>query len=236
MEKAFKEVCRDPGCVDLMSKTCNKMLPCGHVCCGFKDEQSCLPCLDSACVKKNEKLTNGCSGGDYCTICQVEGLESGPCVQLSCSHIFHLACISTKVRNKWPGPRIVFGYLDCPACKKRIKAPHCPVLNQELIEAEKIEEDVLKKSAERAKHEGLDKDPRLKDPADRFYNNLKDFSIFKLAYFQCFKCKSPYFGGMKDCMAAANENQGDFKPEDLVCGKCSAVSVGAGIQNCEKHG
>jgi E3 ubiquitin-protein ligase MYCBP2 len=62
------------------------------------------------------------------------------------------------------------------------------------------------KSAERAKHEGLDKDARLKDPSDRFYNNLKAYSIFKLAYFQCFKCKNPYFGGMKDCLAAANEN------------------------------
>jgi hypothetical protein len=57
------------------------------------------------------------------------------------------------------------------------------VLNQDIVDAEKIEEDVLKKSAERAKHEGLDKDPRLKDPKDLYYNNLKAYSIFKLAYF-----------------------------------------------------
>ena len=28
----------------------------------------------------------------------------------------------------------------------------------------------------------------------------------------------------------------DFKPEELVCPKCSAESVGAGVKNCVKHG
>lgn len=52
-----------------------------------------------------------------------------------------------------------------------------------MIEAEKIEDDVLKKAMERAKFEGLDKEPRLKEPNDRFFNNLKDFAIYKLSYY-----------------------------------------------------
>jgi hypothetical protein len=59
--------------------------------------------------------------------------------------------------------------------------------------------------------------------------------MYKLAYYQCFKCKSPYFGGLKDCIQAQQEGQ-EYKKEDLVCGKCAAVSIGAGIQNCPKHG
>ena len=51
----------------------------------------------------------------------------------------------------------------------------------------------------------------------------------------CFKCKSPYFGGLNDCgdmeMAA-----GEYRREDLVCPKCSAALVGAGQKNCNKHG
>ena len=52
--------------------------------------------------------------------------------------------------------------------------------------------------------------------------------MYKLAYYQCFKCKSPYFGGLKDCIQAQQEGQ-EYKKEDLVCGKCVAVSIGAGI-------
>ena len=60
-------------------------------------------------------------------------------------------------------------------------------------------------SIERAKYEGIDKDPRLSDPADdRFYNNLQAWALFKLAYYPCYKCGVPYFGGMKDCIAAQN--------------------------------
>lgn len=71
----------------------------------------------------------------------------------------------------------------------------------EVREAEKVEEEVLRKSLERAKFEGIDKHERLKDPNDRFYNNLRAYSIYKLSYYMCFKCKTPYFGGMKDCEA-----------------------------------
>lgn len=59
--------------------------------------------------------------------------------------------------------------------------------------------------------------------------------MFKCAFYMCFKCKNPYFGGMNDCgdeAAAA----GEYRKEDLVCPKCSADLVGAGVKNCKKHG
>ena len=52
----------------------------------------------------------------------------------------------SKVKKRWPGPRIVFNFLECPSCKQRIRASHCKLLVDELREAEKIESDVLKKS------------------------------------------------------------------------------------------
>lgn len=38
LKPAFSNVCRKNECIELMNKSCDKMLPCGHVCCGFKDE------------------------------------------------------------------------------------------------------------------------------------------------------------------------------------------------------
>ena len=58
---------------------------------------------------------------------------------------------------------------------------------------------VKQKALERGKHEGLDKNPRIQDINDFYYNNLQDFAMFKCAYYQCFKCRQPYFGGLKDC-------------------------------------
>ena len=88
---------------------------------------------------------------------------------------------------------------------------------------------------ERAKLEGLDKHEKLKNPNDPYYNDLQGLAMFKCAYYPCFKCKEPYFGGMNDCgdeaMMAA-----DFRKEDLVCAKCSADMVGAGEKNCKTHG
>jgi hypothetical protein len=40
------------------------------------------------------------------------------------------------------------------------------------VEIEASETDLKKKALERAKHEGIDKDERLKRPGDNFYNNL----------------------------------------------------------------
>jgi len=81
MAPAFKEVCREQVCMDLMAKSCDKIHACGHVCCGFKNEAQCLPCLDPACVAKNAQPTNGMNGDEYCPICMVEGLNQGPCVR-----------------------------------------------------------------------------------------------------------------------------------------------------------
>lgn len=86
------------------------------------------------------------------------------------------------------GPRIIFNYLDCPECKTRIDAPHCPSLDKEVKKQMKLEDLIVKKALERAKFEDLHKEPRLKKPGDRFYNDLQGFALYKLSYYMCFKC------------------------------------------------
>jgi hypothetical protein len=83
-----------------------------------------------------------------------------------------------------------------------VSAPHCAQIAQLLKKEELFEDIVVKKAMERAKFEDLHKEKRLHQPGDRFYNDLKGFSLYKLSYYQCFKCQEPYFGGKKDCEAA----------------------------------
>ena len=59
--------------------------------------------------------------------------------------------------------------------------------------------------------------------------------MHKCAYYECYKCKSPYFGGLADCENEAMR-AADSRQQDLICGKCAADLVGAGVTNCEIHG
>lgn len=93
-------------------------------------------------------------------------------MKLDCQHIFHLDCLLSILKKKWPGPRIVFNYLDCLMCKKRIRAAYCQELSQILMEAEHYEKDVIKKALERGKHEGLDKEENMKKPNYAFYGKF----------------------------------------------------------------
>lgn len=90
-EKAFHDVCGQKECADLMKIACNKILPCGHPCCGYRGEKKCTPCLFPECekrVKANRTLLYQ-TGDDYCNICFVEGLIQQPCVKLKCGHLYH---------------------------------------------------------------------------------------------------------------------------------------------------
>lgn len=83
-----------------------------------------------------------------------------------------MECILKKLKNRWFSPRIVFGFLKCPACNDKIMADHIPAIKKETREMIAYEKLVMKKALERGKFEDLDKDPRLKDPNDAYYNNL----------------------------------------------------------------
>jgi hypothetical protein len=61
--------------------------------------------------------------------------------------------------------------------------PQHPELQQILLEGQALLKVVREKSLERGKHEGLDKDPRLQDITQFYYNNLQDFAMFKCAYY-----------------------------------------------------
>ena len=78
---------------------------------------------------------------------------------------------------------------------------------------------------ERLKIENLDKDRRLYDVNDKYYNDLEKFAQFKLSYHVCFKCSNPYYGGIQHGELAFNDYE-YFRKEELMCGKCAASTAG----------
>ena len=65
---------------------CEKTLPCGHHCCGVKDEADCLPCLHGCSppdgVDKDRWSKLKQDADDMCMVCYTEGLSCAPSVQV----------------------------------------------------------------------------------------------------------------------------------------------------------
>ena len=80
-------VCTDPECLERSDVVCDKMLPCGHACCGVKGEEKCLPCL-YGCAGDDSKLKQDAE--DMCMMCYTEGLAYAACIQVLLSIDLHI--------------------------------------------------------------------------------------------------------------------------------------------------
>jgi E3 ubiquitin-protein ligase MYCBP2 len=227
-------VCTDDECQEKKKLACGKVLACTHPCCGIKGEDPCLQCLEEECQ------TGGVCKEDFCNICYTEGLGSAPTIRIACGHLFHFTCIQLKLRKRWTGSRITFGFLNCPLCKQQIDHP---ALRSELEPMLKMLEDIRGKAQQRLKIEGNDKDAAVCEPSGRYFRRPIDYAMDKFAYYPCFKCKQPYFGGQRQCeagqpdaaaaAAGANGREAaeDFDASHLVCGGCADAG-----QECKAHG
>ena len=57
---------------------------------------------------------------------------------------------------------------------------------------------------ERLKFEELLKDEKLTNKSSPYYNKPNEYAVAIYAYFECYKCKNPYFGGRKSCAEVMN--------------------------------
>ena len=76
---------------------------------------------------------------------------------------------------------------------------------------------------------------------DIYYGKLAEYALHQCTFYECFKCKIPFFGGMQDCaQALESENAKDKKPENILCQTCSvkerSKELGYGQMMCKKHG
>merc|ERR1712180_434861 len=89
-----------------------------------------------------------------CMICFTESLSPIPSILLACGHVFHLHCCRAGLASRWTGPRIGFGFTNCPICKVRMSHP---ALSDQLDPILTLYEDVKKKALMRLEYEGLSK-------------------------------------------------------------------------------
>ena len=59
----------------------------------------------------------------------------------------------------------------------------------------------------RAMHEELHKDRKFMDPEYVYFQNVKQYAIDKILYYQCKICEQPYYGGMKECAEGFAEEE-----------------------------
>lgn len=96
---------------------------------------------------------------------------------------------------------------------------------------QKAYDDVKKKCLERLKYEEREKnDKKLTEKTCIWYGKPLEYSLALYSYYECFKCKTSYFGGLKACENGIDEGPNkEFKPEELVCANCCSVEP---IENC----
>ncbi|XP_050423071.1 E3 ubiquitin-protein ligase MYCBP2 isoform X2 [Adelges cooleyi] len=215
---AIGNVCANDECQLHAHNACQKVLKCGHLCGGIKDEMECLPCLNGCVNEENARLKQ--DADDMCMICFTDALSAAPSIQLVCGHVFHYQCCKRVLINKWSGPRIAFGFQQCPICKHPIDHS---CLADLLDPIRGLMADVKRKALMRLEYEG---DCSIQS------DQAATFAMEKYAYYVCHKCKKAYYGGEARCELDIGIGV-DYDPAELVCGGCSDVAC---AQMCPKHG
>ncbi|CDW84412.1 myc binding protein 2 [Stylonychia lemnae] len=208
----FDDVCI--GCAQYAEQSCHRQYyECNHKCYGARGEENCLPCLHPECVAKNEAKTLGSDMNSTCPVCYTDTFSQ------QCKSIIRVSRLS------------LLRSINGMQIRTRDKQTHRSFIDDGVW----LFENVRKQALERAVIEGIDKDERLANPEDRFYNDLQEYALYKLAFYQCFDCKKPYFGGKRDCEQEALQENIPNK-EDYKCGRCKALTFKSGITNCDVHG
>lgn len=101
--------------------------------------------------------------------------------------------------------------MQCPSCKQdiQLKGVSAPIA-AELGPLLHLKSIVAKEALQKAKEQGLtDEEGKIDE----------ETANKRCSFYQCFACKKPYFGGLRDCeQDMAAEEQGKLvKPEDLLC-------------------
>jgi len=216
--------------MEFARNACSRVLSCGHLCGGIRDESQCLPCLHGChSTDGNTKTSLRQDGDDMCMICFADALSSAPVILLDCGHAFHWHCCRSVLERRWPGPRITFAFMLCPICKRDISHPSLESL---LVPARTRRDDVRRKALMRLEYEGaLKHDSATGSERERV--DSARYAMERYAYYVCHKCGKAYYGGEARCEQQAAGLSEDYDPAELVCGACSDVTR---AQMCARHG
>ena len=226
ISRALNDVCNERECVDKVKISSTKMLSCGHYSLGIRDEPQQAPCLFKGCKARDPDIE--ATVDDDCCICYTDKLGQGPIIALKCNHVFHYACLKRILEGKWKTPFISFEFKQCPLCKQDMKSPN---LKDLLDPLDKLQMDLKERALKRLKYEQRLNDKALQKGGD-WYGNEVGYAEHTYAFFMCYECKKPYFGGAKECKAQ-DDDSNNVDPKDLICNECQHIDS---VDECKKHG
>lgn len=204
--------CQKQACVDRAGQFCEKLLNCGHPCCGVRGESACdVPC--GQC---------GDGRGRTCGVC-LDALSESPAIALACGHSMHMGCAVSMIENvDWRGRKICFAALRCVSgCGKLLDHPALASRMAPAVAALAfVERNVVQRAALDAGGRG--------SAAERL--DLQAL-LGKYVYFQCFRCQQPYCGGLQECEVAGAMKEP--APESVQCPRCVLDAQGGA---CPAHG
>eukprot|EP01096_Ripella_sp_DP13-Kostka_P006733 TRINITY_DN2430_c0_g1_i1.p1 TRINITY_DN2430_c0_g1~~TRINITY_DN2430_c0_g1_i1.p1 ORF type:complete len:685 (+),score=256.80 TRINITY_DN2430_c0_g1_i1:184-2238(+) len=224
-------VCELDECKSKAEKSCLCVTPCHHLCGGVRGEKNHLRCLKPQCCPDPDSQT----ADDYCNICWVEPLGAAPTVELSCGHYFHYHCIEHRLLQGPGTPYISFKYANCPLCQVPIDH-EC--LRSILVPIRQREQHVRELATQRLKIEEGEADDALKEGGE-FYRRPADYAMRIFAFYECYQCGGPFYGGRKRCDPGANaeddeaveaQDRRQAAPERLCSGCCGIAA------KCKTHG
>ena len=149
-----------------------------------------------------------------------------------CGHTFHYKCVQKHIENGYAHHRITFEHTRCPLCKEPIQ--HW-AFEESLAKWALLEADVNERALNRLRIEGNEKHREIVEPWGQFHGNPLGFANHIYVFYQCYKCKKPYFAGNQICGAADDEEDDEDDEEiakQLLCSSCGTHN----IETCEKHG
>jgi E3 ubiquitin-protein ligase MYCBP2 len=214
------DYCRRKECAECFKQSCLKTLPCGHRCFGVAEDSICPPCL--LCLSPSEQAD--------CGIC-LEKLSAGPMVAMRCGHSFHYSCILQRLATRWTGNRISFGYAKCPLCTDWTVCETHSQLCEAIANVYKLYV-VVRDKAVKLLNDDPEEQKQVTDASDaEYFNQWEKYAMDRFCFYECIRCKEPYFGGKKQCNI--DEDPLHFQPDEMICLNCM---VQAGAEACARHG
>lgn len=180
-----------------------------------------------------------------CSFC-LENIALAEELKLNCGHRFHGRCFRKNflLSPISLGKKISFFGKRCPLCSVIVTSVAatteckenetlCAEIKKEIEDVQKVLEEI-KKDAEYNVIKKFSSDLKaLKGDGSEIVK--QEYVLAQAEYYNCFKCKHPYFGGFKErCFSGEEEEKmlAAIPAESLICNQC----INSGRDSCPKHG
>merc|ERR1712113_188179 len=109
-----------------------------------------------------------------------------------------MGCLKEFIQAKFKnhGHKISLQQLSCMICQRQMKHKSAIELFKPI---NKLYDKVKQCGLNRLKLDKMENDIAITEEKSEYYNNPEKYAMKLYAFFICYKCKEPYFGGANEC-------------------------------------